>query len=213
MDTLTAGYSPVIEEICAYDWATLSPDQLSLVAWAYYYFSIQFRENLEVTLALLPDDPQLQKLKAEECDTANLSPWPGVAAPGEAMNHDEFMARALRLSPINAAARHRVERAGELYLKQVRATDEMSKAMSIASYEGGGLEAIFHAFLRARDWNTPLLHAFRHFLTKHIQFDSNPDAGHGALCAHLVPDDRIRGLWVAFRTLLIEAVPHLTLAA
>ena len=62
--------------------------------------------------------------------------------------------------------------------------------MSIASYENGGLEAVFTAFIRAKDWDTPLLQGFRHFLVKHIEFDSDPMEGHGALCRALVPDDR-----------------------
>jgi hypothetical protein len=64
--------------------------------------------------------------------------------------------------------------------------------------------------LQAPHWDTPLLAAFRHFLVKHIDFDSDPDQGHGALVQHLVPDDRIRCLWVEFRDLLIAAVPRLT---
>jgi hypothetical protein len=54
-----------------------------------------------------------------------------------------------------------------------------------------------------------LLAAFEHFLTKHIAFDSDPEAGHGALIKHLVPDDRIRSLWLDFRDLLVTAVPEL----
>lgn len=209
MDEMTAGYTPVIEEICAFNWPALSAEQMSLVAWAYYYFSVQFRENLLATVAMFPDDPQLMQLWQEECDTANLSPWPGVAEPGEAMNHDEFMLRVLGLSPVPEAARRRAEAAGAKYLAEVRAADELTKVMSIASYEGGGLEAVFRAFVRARDWPTPLLQGFLHFLVKHIQFDSDPDEGHGSLCRHLRPDDRIRPLWAAFRDLLLDAVPDL----
>ena len=210
MNELTAGYVPVIEEICAYDYPALTAEQLSLVAWAYHAFSVQFRENLITALELYPDDTQLQKLVVEECATDNLSPWPGVAAPGEKMDHDAFMGRALLLSPIDPGLRARAQAAGQAYLRRVRGADELTKAMSIASYEAGGLEAVFTAFLRARCWDTPLLHAFRHFLLKHIQFDSDPDQGHGALCRHLVPDSRIRPMWLAFRDLLVEVVPQIT---
>ena len=43
---------------------------------------------------------ELQELNRGERDTDNLSPSPGVAAPGERMDHDEFMRRTLELTPI-----------------------------------------------------------------------------------------------------------------
>ncbi len=209
MDQAVSGYEPVIEEICGFNWAGLSHAQLTRVAWAYYFFSVQFRENLEIAYRMNPDDPQLQSLVREECDTANLSPWPGVAAPGEKINHDEFMNRLLLLSPIDHDEQIKIERAGQIYLDNTRRETYQARAMSIASYECGGLEAVFKAILRGQHWETPLLSAFRHFLVKHIDFDSNPDQGHGALIKHLVPDNRIRGLWIDFRDLLLSSVPRL----
>ena len=55
-----------------------------------------------------------------------------------------------------------------------------------------------------------LLQAFKHFLTEHIRFDSDPEQGHGALCRHLTPNDRILPLWTAFKEILVEAAPGLT---
>jgi hypothetical protein len=49
-------YKRVISEICQLHWASLTVDDLTDVAWAYYHFSIQFRENLEIAIALYPDD-------------------------------------------------------------------------------------------------------------------------------------------------------------
>ena len=209
MDEMTSGYKPVIEEICDLNWSTLSRAERSGVAWAYYFFSVQFRESLEVALSLHPDDAQLQRLVREECATDNLSPWTGVAVPGQQMNHDEFMRRVLLLSPIDPTVRATIEDAGLRYLTRTRQMDDWVKAMGIASYECGGLEAIFTSMLKGPDWDTPLLQGFRHFLIKHIGFDSDPNEGHGALIQHFVPDDRIRPMWVAFRDLLITSVPGL----
>ncbi len=209
MDQATTGYKPVIEEIANFNWESLDRSQLSAVAWAYWYFSIQFRENLEATFRMYPNDRQLQNLVKEECDTDNLSPWPNVAGKNEKLNHDEFMKRLLTLSSINPHVQQIAEKAGLHYLNRVRRIDDLTKAMSIASYECGGLETVFKAILRAQDWDTPLLRAFKHFLVKHIDFDSDPAQGHGALIKHLVPDDRIRYLWVEFRDLLIISVPNL----
>jgi hypothetical protein len=211
VDEMTSGYKPVIEEICALSWSVLDRSQLSAAAWAYYFFSIQFRENLEIAYSMHPDDEQLQSLVREECRTDNLSPWPGVAAEGEELDHDEFMRRLLSLSPIDSDLRVTIEAEGQRYLAKTRAVDDYVRAISIASYEAGGLEAVFKAFLLAPVWDTPLLAAFKHFLMKHIDFDSDPDQGHGALVRHLVPDDRIRCLWVGFRDLLITAVPRLAM--
>ena len=85
-----------------------------------------------------------------------------------------------------------------------------SRALALASYEDGGLERVFRAILRARNWNDPLLQAFKHFLDEHIRFDSDPEEGHGALCRHLKPDDRVCPLWTDSRQILIEAAPRLT---
>jgi hypothetical protein len=89
--------------------------------------------------------------------------------------------------------------------------DNHSRASAIASYEDGGLEKVFRAFLKAPRWNNPLLKAFQHFLVEHIRFDSDPEQGHGALCRHLTPDDRVHALWAEFREMLIQAAPRLTL--
>jgi len=125
------------------------------------------------------------------------------------MNHDEFMRRTLQLTFIGQSRRSNWDAIGRSYLADIRAMDDISRALSIASYEDGGLEKVFRAFLKAKHWNGPLLEAFRHFVTEHIRFDSDPEQGHGALCRHLTPDDRVAPLWVAFRQMLVEATPAL----
>lgn len=202
-------YEQVIGNVSELNWASLTEDELTITAWAYYYFSIQFRENLEIACELFPNDPKLRQLEREECNTSNLSPWPGVADVNEKMNHDEFMARLLKLFPISVEKRLHLEKIGQEYLDRVRATPRAVRGLSIASYEDGGLEKVFRAFLTAQHWDNPLLQAFRHFLTEHIRFDSDPEQGHGSLSRHIPPDDRILPLWSAFEHLLVQAVPHL----
>src|SRR5260370_32474179 len=80
-----------IDKISQLDWSRLSRDDLTGAAWAYYYFSIQFRESLEIARLLHPADQKLKRLEQEECNTNNLSPSPGVACVGARMNHDAFM--------------------------------------------------------------------------------------------------------------------------
>jgi hypothetical protein len=202
-------YERVVDDICALDWGNIAPPGLINVAWAYYYFSVQFRENLEIARELHPDDDRLRKLDHDERDTDNLSPWPGVAAIGERMNHDEFMRRTLALTTIAASRRRGLDAIGQSYLARVRAMDNVSRAMSIASYEDRGLEKVFRSILKAQHWDDLLLRAFKHFLTEHIRFDSDPERGHGALCRHLTPNDLVLPLWTEFRQLLLDVAPGL----
>lgn len=204
-----ARYKSVIAEIARLNWTVLDEQELLAVALAYYYFSIQFRENLLEALRMSPEDGLLRELVAGECDTDNLSPWLGVAQPGERMDHDEFMRRSLALSPLAPAVRATVEKAGQGYLQRARQEMPEVKAASISSYENGGLESTFRAMLTAPKWELPALKAFRHFLVEHIRFDSDPNEGHGALSQHLPVDDRILPLWSDFRDLLICAAPRL----
>lgn len=202
-------YQQVIDDICNLNWSGLERDDLVAVAWAYYYFSVQFRENLELACDLNPCDEKLTQLFEGECCTDNLSPFPGIAEDGEKMNHDEFMRRVLEMSSAELDVRMRIERLGQAYLATIRQESDVTRAISIASYEDGGLERVFEAILRAPDWNNPSLQAFRHFLVEHIRFDSDTENGHGALSRHMAPDDRINPLWHAFYTILVGAAPAL----
>jgi hypothetical protein len=205
----TSSYEEAIADICSLNWTKLSQTDLVSIACVYYYFSVQFRESLEIALKLYPDDDRLQQLNAGECNTDNLSPWPGVAKAGEKMNHDEFMRRTLELEPIPEAHKRLLAKIGLSYLNKIWKMDPKVRAMALASYEDGGLERVFRAVLTAQRWEGPLLQAFRHFLEEHIKFDSDPDQGHGALCRHLVPDNRICPAWTEFRAMLFEAAPTL----
>jgi len=203
------GYERVVDDISSLNWTELGEEDLISVAWAYYFFSVQFRECLESACTLYPGDERLQELDRGERNTGNLSPWPDVAAPGERMNHDEFMRRTLELTAIPESYRRDLALIGQLYLSRVRGMDPEIKAMALASYEDGGLEKVFRAILTAPKWSDPLLGAFKHFLSEHIRFDSDPGQGHGALCRHITPDDRILPLWTEFKEMLIAAVPRL----
>src|SRR6516165_12755632 len=130
-------YEHVIDDICNMNWINLTQEDLINVACVYYYFSVQFRENLEVARNLYPDDDRLRRLDQGERDTDNLSPWPGVAAIGERMNHDEFMRRTLELTQILDIERRRLKAIGESYLIRVREMAGKSRAMALASYEDG----------------------------------------------------------------------------
>jgi hypothetical protein len=200
-------FERIIDQICRMPWEKISNHDVLKVAKAYYYFSIQFRENLAIARLLHPRDANLGKLYKEECHTDNLSPFPGITAVGEKINHDEFMERLLLLQAIEQE--DILEEAGAIYLRKIRQIDDPIRARSIASYEDGGLSSVFSAMLRAPRWQGAGQEAFRFFLEQHIRFDTDADAGHGALSRHLKLDDDISPLWMEFRDLLTIAVPTL----
>jgi hypothetical protein len=198
-----------LEIICTMAWDELGEEDILDVANAYYYFSIQFRENLEIACRLYPDDIRLASLRLGECGTDNLSPWPQIATAGEKMDHDEFMRRLLIIQP--SPRSELIEALGINYLRRVRALDDVVRACSIANYEDGGLSRVFTAILRAPKWDGEGQQAFRHFLERHILFDADEENGHGNLSRHLsVGDTLIMPLWSAFAELLALAVPRLT---
>jgi|tagenome__1003787_1003787.scaffolds.fasta_scaffold20922369_1 hypothetical protein len=203
------GYQQIVDEICRFRWSEINRSELLAVSQAYYYFSVQFCETVEMACRLHPFDHLLAELREGQCNSDDLSPYPGVAQPSERMDHGEYMRRVLAMSSLDRNTRARVEQLGMAYLAEIRRTGAETRVMSLPSYEDGGLEKVFSAVLRARDWNEPSLAAFRHFLVEHIDLDSDPDMGHGALCRHLIPDDRIVPLWRAFRDLLMQAAPGL----
>jgi hypothetical protein len=203
-------YRSVIQEIGDLNWSALTRSDLMAVCCAYYYFSVQFVEAVHIACELYPRDPKLGELREGECDTDNLSPYPGIATAGEKMNHDEFMRRVVAMSSLGRHEQDRVDDLGRSYLAKVHGMPPLVRAMSLSSYEDGGLETVFRAMLSAPDWNEPSLAAFRHFLVEHIRLDSGESGGHGSLCRHLAPDDRILPLWEAFRDLLVQAAPRLS---
>jgi hypothetical protein len=184
------------------------PDLLA-VSEAYFFFSQQFCETVKIALLRHPTDAKLIELKAGECNTANLSPYPGVAEDGERMDHSEFMRRTNLLSSLGLPEKERIAKLGAAYLAAARAIDTDLRIISLTSYEDGGLETVFRAALTSPDWNEPALQSFHHFLTGHVALDSDPEHGHGSLCRHLIADDRILPLWTAFRDLLTDAAPRL----
>jgi hypothetical protein len=209
MKLLSPGYPHVVDEICRFRWSKINRNELLAVCRAYYYFSRQFCETLEIACRRHPLDHQLAELWNAECNTDILSPYPGLAAPGERMSHDEFMRRILAISSLDRDARARVDRLSTEYLADIRRVDATTRIISLPTYKDGGLESIFRAVLLAPDWDEPSLLAFRHFVVGHIYLDSDPDAGHGVLCRHLIPDGSIFPLWLAFRDLLADAAPNL----
>lgn len=108
----TYRYLAVVDEIEALNWRSLSRDELMAACAAYYYFSVQFVQAVHIACELYPSDHSLIELRGGECDTDNLSPYPGIAQPGERMNYDEFMRRTVAMSSLGSGERRRIRRLG-----------------------------------------------------------------------------------------------------
>jgi hypothetical protein len=126
------------------------------------------------------------------------------------MNHDEFIRRTLELTKIPEIGRIVVSDIGNRYLRRFEQSIAPAGHWPWPVMKMVDLEQVFRAFLTAPNRDGPLQQAFRHFLTEHIRFDSDPVQGHGAFCRHLTPDNRVLPLWAEFKDMLIEAVPRLT---
>jgi hypothetical protein len=207
-DEIEVACKKAIADICSLNWQGLTADELIDVAWVYFYFSVQFCENVGIARALYPHDKRLLELDRGERNTNNLSPCAGVVEEGEKVDHDDFMRRTLRLQPIDDTRRRKLQAVGSAYLDKVRAMDAPTRATSLLSYEGGGLPRVFTAMLTAPHWDGPLLYAFKHFLVNHIVLDG-AEHGHGALCSHLQLNGDVLELWLAFKESLTAAVPSL----
>src|ERR1700733_6380329 len=120
-------FEAIIDDISGMAWEDLTDFELLRVIKAYYYFSIQFRENLEIACRRYPEDVNLKALYLGECNTDNLSPWPEIVGNGGKINHDEFLRRLLGLQTI--AYDNDLEEAGTSYLKEIRQTDNAIRAM------------------------------------------------------------------------------------
>lgn len=101
-------YQSVIYDIANLNWSILTQEELIAVSGAYYYFSVQFREGLEIACELFPSDENLIELRNGECETNNLSPCPNIASDGERMNYDEFMRRVVAMAPLDPGERSRI---------------------------------------------------------------------------------------------------------
>src|ERR1700677_1808651 len=93
-------YQRVIDEIGNFNWRGLERHELMMACRAYYYFSRQFVDAVHIACDLYPSDQNLISLREGECDTDNLSPYPGIVAKGEKVNHNEFMRRVLDAPPL-----------------------------------------------------------------------------------------------------------------
>ncbi len=212
MNAITARFQPLaVCEIAAMNWVALSPDERVDVAWTTYFFSVQCRESLNAALQVHPDHEGLKHYAQAVCQTTNLSPWTGVASPGEAMHHDEFLRRVLTREPVCQERRARLQRLGAAYLVTTRGLNAPVKAMGVLSYLTGGLDAVYRTIQSTAQGEGELMRGFRYFLTEHVRLVHASQAELPSASSAGSNDGDSAGLmWTAFRDLLLQTVPSLS---
>ena len=96
--------------------------------------------------------------------------------------------------------------AGERYMNKVNGLSLNDSIMSLVSRERE-LSGIFKKILEAKDWSTPALQAFRYYLERHIELDSE-EGGHADLLSGFEVTDEVGWFW-EIRFECYQCIPEL----
>ncbi|MDR3440146.1 hypothetical protein [Telmatospirillum sp.] len=195
-------HKAVVREIKGLNWENLDGDDLQVVMYLSYIAAVEFAEALRLALDLYPSHEGLLEMAHGELKTKNLL----LDDYRDAGDHHEFLAHFLEKHDLTEPMRQRLGRHADAYLAACRSLDENVRAMTVFSREEE-LSGIFARMLDAEDWSYPGLYAFRHYLSRHITFDSG-EGGHHDLVSSFPIDDRVYPFYAA-RLETFRLVPHL----
>lgn len=194
------GHKALVEQIKALPWESLDPQELQQLMYLAWIAAQEFAEALRIARRLYPKDENLKRMAAGELKTKNLD-FDGYNKRGD---HSEFLKNFL--DKIGFQPDENLRRHGEEYLEACRALNDKTRAMSVFSREEE-LSGIFARILQAQDWSAPGLEAFRYFMEKHIQLDSE-EGGHHDLTKGFPVDYHVQPFYRA-RLKMYEAIPRL----
>ena len=128
------------------------------------------------------------------------------------MGHDHFLKRIIDKQPITDDKKQFLSELGNTYLTQLSEMSDELKSMCLVSSEDGGSKAIYQQMIKSPEecWTSPTMKAFKHFLNKHIAFDSNEgdSCGHGALVRKLGINDDVTPMLKMFADCLEKAISY-----
>lgn len=191
-------YKTVVEKIKSLNWENLDNQELQQLMYLSHVSAREFAEALRIALKLYPENENLQEMARGELQTNNLS-FGDYQAKGD---HADYLGHFLEKMEV---PKH-LTILGDLYQAACRELDDKTRAMSIFSREEE-LSGIFERILKAKDWSTSELTAFRHYLEQHIAFDSNK-GGHHDLTKEFPIDDSVKPFYEA-RLNMYRAIPKL----
>lgn len=192
----------VVGKIKALNWENLSRDELVVVWYLSYVAAVEFAEALRIALRLYPDHPGLKAMAYGELKTRNLA-LEDFRSPGD---HHEFLAHFLAKHDVTAKMERELGEHAARYMAVCRSLSDEVRAMTVFSREEE-LSGIFARMLQASDWSAPGLYAFRHYLSRHIVFDSGT-GGHHDLISSFPVDDQVLPFYEA-RLETFKLVPSL----
>ncbi len=192
----------VVRKIKELDWEHLNAEELVVVWYLSYVAAIEFAEALRIALRMYPDDEGLKRMAFGELKTRNLS-LDDFRVAGD---HHEFLAHFLKKHNVTEKMERELGEHAARYLAACRELSDEVRAMTVFSREEE-LSGIFARILQAKDWSAPGLYAFRHYLSRHITFDTG-EGGHHDLVSSFPVDDQVLPFYQA-RLETFKLIPSL----
>ncbi len=200
------GYKHFVKLIKNLNWENLNGEELQVVMYLSWVAAVEFAEALRIALRLYPNHVGLQEMAHGELKTKNLL-LDDFRIAGD---HHEFLGHFLRKHGLMETMTRKLGDQAEAYLAKCRALSESERAMTVFSREDE-LSGIFARILDAKDWSAQGLYAFRHYLSRHITFDTGA-GGHHDLTSDFPVDERVRPFYVA-RYETFKLIPSLFVPA
>lgn len=181
--TRMSNYKKIISAIKNLKWEKLSVCELETLMVLAAYSAREFAESLRISLELYPESYELQEMAKGELMTSNLM-FDDYNKNGD---HADFLWYFINKHELTNRF-PKANEAGERYLRDIRLLSKPLRAMTIVSRERE-LPGIFKRILKAKNWSTPALKTFRHYIQEHIRIDSM-EGGHAELLSgHVVTEE------------------------
>jgi hypothetical protein len=184
-------YKEIVQQIKHLNWCGLDTIGLTKVWYLSWIAAVEFAEALRITLDLYPNHRGLAKMARGELKTRNLR----LEDYLQAGDHHEFLEHFLNKQGVINRIDEALVNHGVRYMNACRELSDTDRAMTVFSRELE-LAGIFERILEAPDWSAPGLYAFRHYLSRHIVFDSSV-GGHHELTSDFPVDDRVKPFYQA----------------
>ncbi len=193
-------YKKVVGDITNLNWKSLEEPQLMRLMYLSRAAAVEFAEALREGLKVYKQDPDLQGMARGELKTDNLR-FSDYEKRGD---HWEFLDHFLTKAGYTPDAG--LKDSANRYIETCRKMDSKVRAHTVFSREHE-LGAIFDAILQNEHWTTETLLAYRHFMERHIQLDTE-EGGHGDAVSKYPIDDSVLPFYQA-RLDMYRVIPEL----
>lgn len=178
-------YKIIVRKIVDLPWQTLDQEKLHALMFLSAHAAQEFAASLRIALRHFSWHEGLKKMATGELQTDNMR----FGSYQESGDHADFLWHFVHECNLHLAVSEKIFNTGEAYLGQVEKLPEMVRAMSIFSREHE-MSLVYKNILQAPAWNTPALQAYRHYLERHVELDSEK-GGHDELVADLPVTDAV----------------------